>query len=193
MNNHQVICYKINKSIKPCDVISATEEILDKHSVVCKSYLFSASVDICEYEYEGKWHTNRSKNAVNAIIKRHPQLKDFFKTETVSQEQQGLCERFYISNLPMDNNRSLGRIEYDVIREIAMGTPRPYSLNELDITFGGISLGADAYIRYTRSCHGSEKHSYVYFAADSTDIDKMRNIFFEFTNMIPGKYVVTDI
>ena len=194
-----IISYKINKSVKPCDVISALEGLMDKHSCICGDHLLSVGVHICEYEYEGKWHTNRAKNAVNSIIKHYPPLEAFFEKEPILQQQQGVCEAFYIRNFSSDDLHSNGKIEYNVIQSIALGVPKPYSLNELDITYCGIRFGgaseggADAYIRYTRSSFGSEKHSYIYYFATDADIDNIRSIFFDFAKIIPGKYIETSI
>ena len=106
---------------------------------------------------------------------------------------------------------AIGEIDYNLICGIVKGVPRPYSVNTLDLIFNGIGFGKAIgeggkirlpenlfdspignYIHYERLNYGDEKHSYVSFATDDAKIDFMRKLFFEFTQIIPGKYETTE-
>ena len=57
----------------------------------------------------------------------------------------------------------------------------------------GFGLPIGNYILYERESYGSEKHSYIHFSADSLKSDRMRELFLEFTKIIPGKYEGTEV
>ena len=79
MNTYNIINYKVNKSIKPIDVLQELERLMCKNNANYSECFIKLEVSIVEFEHEGKLHSNRNKNAILAILKRYPMLECFFK------------------------------------------------------------------------------------------------------------------
>ena len=211
MVKYNVIQYKVNKSVAPKDVVATIELLIGKHSAVFRNCLFDVKVTLCEFECDGVVHSNRNKNAINTILKRYPHLTPFYKCNA-SGDGQAATEEVSVGNVSFGDFSSAGEIECGLIREIASGVPRPYSVNSLTLIYDGISFGAanactdvirkydveDAfpkgnYIWYERTAYGDEKHSYIYLAADDQNSEPMRQLFFELAQTLSGKYDGTEI
>ena len=211
MIKHNVIQYKVNKSVAPKDVVETIELLIGKHSAAFRNCLFDVKVTLYEFECDGVVHSNRNKNAINTILKRYPHLTPFYKCNA-SGVGKVATEEVSVGNISFDDFSSVGEIEYGIIREIASGVPRPYSVNSLTLIYDGISFGAanactdrirkcdtnDAfpkgnYIWYERTAYGDEKHSYIDLAADDKNIEPMRRLFFELAQTLSGKYDGTEI
>lgn len=211
MEKYNVICYRLNRNTNPIVVLEVLEALLKKHSVFYTECLFRINVSICEYEYDGKLHSNRNKNAVNTLLKRYPELEDYYKYIREEKSRFDISEHVCIGNFSYDNFSCTGEIEYILVRDIVQSVPRPYSVNNLDLIYNGISFGikdinsakirqsengwdspVGNYIWYDRSSYGSEKHSYIRFAISEENLDSMRKLFFELAEKLPGKYEGTE-
>ena len=211
MVKYNVIQYKVNKSVAPKDVVETIELLIGKHSAAFRNCLFDVTVTLYEFECDGAVRSNRKKNAINTILKRYPLLASFCKRNATGVGQAA-TEEVSVGNISFDDFSSVGEIEYGLIREIASGVPRPYSVNSLTLIYDGLSFGAanactdrirkydteDAfpkgnYIWYERTAYGDEKHSYIYLAADDKNIGPMRRLFFELAQTLSGKYDGTEI
>ncbi len=187
------------------------ECLMQKHNVTFLECLIKLEVSIIEFEHEGKLHSNRNKNAILTILKRHPMLNDFFEHKRYVDEDAFVGEKLTIKNFSEETFSLYGKVEYPLIREIAEKIPKPYAINDLEIIFNGICFGANAdqkckitpssdgfdspvgnYISYWCSNYGSEKHSYIQLSADDDHTESMRSIFFEFAKNIGGKYEGTE-
>ena len=203
MKKHSMITYRLHRSVKPSEVLAAMEAIVAKHSLRYAERLLETKVFLFEYEFEGKLHSNREKNAVNAILKRYPILKSFYR-------QAG--DHLLIGNFSDADFSSLGEIDHSIIDDIVKKIPRPYSVNALHLIYSGVSWdesdsdrvkmgcarGEDShpignYVWYERSSYGDEKHSYVYFAAYDEKTESMRKLFLDFAELIPGTYEGTEL
>ena len=209
---YRIITYKINKNVKPNDVAITINNLMQKYSLYHKKCLFKVSDSIIEYELDGVFHSNRNKNSVARICKAYPQLDAFLKQTAIKKDEGHTDEEISICNFFNVNYSETGKIDDSAILEIASKIPRPYNPNHVEIIYDGIflsqsnqSVGGIAppinglgmpvgnYILYERDSYGSEKHSYIHFSADSLTIDCMREMFFEFTKTIPGKYEGTEV
>ncbi len=208
---YNVICYKLNKSVKPAEAIEKLELLIEKHFVSFAECLFQFKIFICEFEHEGRFYSNRDKNAIKTILKRHPELESFYKYTCEKKEVNRVSENVLITNFSFDDFSCVGEIEYSLIRDIVTKVPRPYGVNDLELIYNGISFGKQDsesvkirqsesgfdspvgnYIWYSRSKYGYEKHSYIFFSIDDENLDAMRKLFFEFAETIPGKYKGTE-
>ena len=79
------------------------------------------------------------KNAINTIFKRYPHLTPFYKCNA-SGDGQDVVEKVSVGNISFGDFSSAGEIECGLIREIASGVPRPYSVNSLTLIYDGISF-----------------------------------------------------
>lgn len=207
---YNIITYKLTRKVNPAEVIETLEALIKKYNVFYCEYLMNLLTYITEFEHEGKFHSNRNRNAIKTILKRHPELEKF--VEYTAKENDGgyVSETLSISNFSPEEYICTGEIEYSLISDIAKKVPRPYGVNDLDVIYNGISFGkvdsASAkirqnsncyevgnYIKYSRESAGSEKHSYVSFSADDENIETMKKLFFEFADTVPGKHIGTDI
>ena len=209
---YRVITYKINKNVKPNDIIITVKNLMQKYSLYHKKCLFKASDWIVEFELDGVFHSNRNKNSVARICKAYPKLNAFLK-HTATEEDDGYKdEEISICNFSDIDYSGTGEIDDSTIFEITSKIPRPYNPNHLSIIFDNVSLAQSNqsvigitshvnefgspvgnYILYERDFYGAEKHQYFHFSADSLTIDYMREMFFEFTKTIPGKYEGTEV
>lgn len=211
MKKYNIINYRLNKSVKPIDILQEIERLMQKNNVSYLECFIKLEVLIVEFEHEGKLHSNRNKNAILTILKSHPMLNDFFEHKSCVDEDSFLQESLTIKNFTEEAFALCGKVEHSLIKEIAEKIPKPYAVNELEIIFNGISFGVNAdqkckiapssngfdspvgnYISYWRSNYGSEKHSYIKFSADDDNIESMRSMFFEFAKNICGKYEGTE-
>ena len=87
MKKYNIITYRLKQNTKPCDVLETLEALFKKHSAFFTECLFRANVLICEYEFDGKLHSNRNRNAVNTLLKRYPELKDCYRY--IQREKDG--------------------------------------------------------------------------------------------------------
>ena len=204
---YTVIHYRLNKKTKPCDVIQTLETLFEKYSVCYSQSLFQINVLIGEYEYEGKFHSNRNKNAVKTLLRKHPELETYYKYTREKKTPPHIREDISICNFSPDDFSYYGEIEYELIRNIVKQVPRPYSVNDLNLIYNGVSFGkkdvesakirqsesgfgmpVGNYIWYSRLVYGEEKHSYLIFAVDDKHLDLMRKLFFDLAELLPGKY-----
>ena len=138
-------------------------------------------------------------------------LNAFFKHKRCVDEDGFLHETSTIKNFTEDDFELCGKVEYPLIKDIAEKIPIPYSVDDLEVIFNGIgfcssmdsqckmkplSSGFDSpvgnYISYCRSNYGDEKHSYIQFSTDDENVESVRQIFFEFSQVILGKYEGTE-
>ena len=211
MKKYNIINYRINKSVKPIEVLQEIEHLMQKNNASYSECFIKLEVSIIEFEHEGKLHSNRNRNAILTILKHYPDLKRYFEHKNYIDEEGSARETLTIQNFLEETFSLYGKVEYSLIKEIAEKIPRPYSLNHFEVIFGGTNFGESSdqqnnvsppsngfdspvgnYIMYCRSNYGSEKHSYVHFSADDDNVESMRSIFFEFAENIGGKYEGTE-
>ena len=203
---YNVITYRLKRTVKPAEVLDALETLLDRYSMGFGECLFRAQVVLCAFEHEGKLHTNRNRNAVRTLLKRHPELEAFHHGSHTETEEGFVMGRESVGNFDPCDGTWEGTIPYDLIRDIVRQVPRPYSVNELTLIYHGIgregeprpngrmerSSGGEIpvgnYVWYERAHHGDEKHSYVYVSMDSDMAEAMRRLFFDLAEMVPGTY-----
>lgn len=209
---YSIITYKLNNNVTPNDIIIAVRDLMQKYSLQHKKCLSKVSSCIVEYEINGVLHSNRNKNAVAKICKAYPQLNAFLKQTSKEKGEGHIDEEMSICNFSDVDYSEIGEIDHSAIFEIVSKIPRPYNPNNVEIIFDGISfsqsdesiigiappvngfgLPIGNYILYERNLHGSEKHSYIYFSADSLTVDRMREMFFEFSKIVPCKYEATEV
>lgn len=211
MKGYNIINCRINKSVKPIDVLQVIEHLMQKNNVSFLECFIKLKVSIVEFEHEGKFYSNRNKNAILTVLKHYPTLSDLFEHKNHTDEDGFVRETLTIQNFAEETFSLYGKVEYPLIKEIAKKIPRPYSVNDLEITFNGIGFCSIAdsqckmkpsssgfaspvgnYISYSRSNYGDEKHSYIQFSVDDNNLENMRKLFFEFCEKIPGKYEGTE-
>ena len=204
--------YRLNKSVKPSEALMAMESLMQKYSVQYQNCLFKAGISLVECKLEGKVHSNRTKNSILSICKRYSEVVPFFQHNEKDKGEGCIDEELSISNFPETDYLQRGAIDYSIIHEVVTKIPRPYSVNYLELIFDSVSFAKESkeiehikpspsgfglpignYIFYERSAYGSEKHSYIYFSAEDAILDDMRKFFFEFAEIIPGKYECTEI
>lgn len=205
MNKYIVIEYRLTRKVTPSAVLEVLESLFNTQSLFYAECLFEINVGLYEFEYEGKRHTNKKRNSVNTLLKRYPELANFYRcTPTENSFTEATAS---ISNISPDVFSCSGDIAYSVIRDIVAKVPRPYTADELSLIFNGIRFDSnDApgtkihpatdggaavgnFIEYFRTSYGNEKHSYVIFAADADKFDLLRPLFFAFAEKVPGKYM----
>ena len=208
---YHVISYRIKKTVKPVEVLDALETLLDRHSMGFGECLFRVQVYLCEFEHKGKTHTNRNRNAIQALLKQHPELEAFHHCSHTETEGSIVIGSESMGNFSPCDGTWEGMIPYDLIRDTVRQVPRPYDVNELTLVYHGIGRkgtnspggrmktsidGSERlvgnYIYYERAHHGDEKHSYIYFSMESEKMDTMRRLFFDFAEIIPGMYEGTE-
>ena len=211
-NKHQVITYRLNNSANPKIVLDKLEELFIKYDLQYSDFLFSLKVDIIEFQHEGKLHSNRNKNAILTILKRHPDLSELYRSVRIENEQGQPSEEVIIANFCDEDYKIIGNADYSLIGEIIKEIPKPYGVNDLELIISGIgfsesgSLGekikpsksgfgspGGSYILFKREKHGAEKHSYVCFSNDINSDSKMKSLYFEFAEAIAGKYEGTEL
>ena len=207
---YHVISYRIKKTVKPVEVLDALETLLDRHSMGFGECLFRVQVYLCEFEHEGKTHTNRNRNAIQALLKQYPELEAFHHGSHTETEEGFVMGRESVGNFSPCDGTWEGTIPYDLIRDTVRQVPRPYGVNELTLIYHGIGREGEPrldgrmerssdgersvgnYVWYERAHHGDEKHSYIYFSMESEKMDTMRRLFFDFAEIIPGTYEGTE-
>ena len=211
MKKYNIINYRLNKNIKPIDVFQELERLMQKYNAHYSECFIKLEVSIIEFEHKGKLHSNRNKNAVLTILKHYPMLNDFFEHKSFVDKDGFLRESLTIKNYTEETFELCGEVEYSLIKEFAEKIPRPYSVNNLEIIFNGTDFNSSvnaqckmkpasdsfgspigSYISYSRTNHGSEKHSYIQFVTDDENLESMRPMFFEFAERIGGKYEGTE-
>lgn len=211
MKKYNIITYRLKQNTKPCDVLETLEALLKKHSAFFTECLFRVDVMICEYEFDGKHHSNKSRNAVNTLLRRYPELKDYYRCIQIEKDYTNFSETVCIDNFSDDDFLYRGEIKYDLIRDIVNKIPKPYGVSDLELIYNGLNFGErdaksekikrsasgfDApvgnYIWYNRSSYGYEKNSIILFAIDDENLENMRKLFFELAEMLPGKYEGTE-
>ena len=208
---YTVINYRLNRKAKPRDVLTALEALIKKHALFYSECLFKVNALIYEFEHEGKLHSNRNKNAIYTILKRYPELKNYYTCTGKGISSSGIPMEVSIENFSIDEYFCTGKIEHNLICDIIKNVPRPYSVNDLELIYNGVGFGeknverakirhpegefdspVGNYIYYSRSAYGDERHATVSFAIDDENLDSMRKLFFEFAEIIPGKYEGTE-
>lgn len=207
---YNVITYRLKRTVKPVEVLDALETLLDRHSMGFGECLFRVQVYLCEFEHEGKLHTNRNRNAIKTLLKRHPELEAFHHCSHTETEGSIVFGSESMGNFSPYDGTWEGMIPYDLIRDIVRQVPRPYSVNELTLIYHGIGREGEPrldgrmerssdgersvgnYIWYERAHLGDEKHSYIYFSMDLEKAEAMRRLFFDFAEIIPGTYEGTE-
>ena len=211
MKKYNIINYRLKASVKPIDVLRELEQLLKKHNATYLENLLNLEVLIIEIEYSGKLHSNRQRNAILTILKRHPELNAFFEDKKQDSEDGFTKEVLTIRNYSEQSLLSCGNADFSLIKQIAEKIPKPYSVNRLEIIFNGIGFektitqhcvmkpshsGFDSpvgnYISYSREKYGDEKHSYIQFSANDESLESMRSLFFDFSEAIAGKYEGTE-
>ena len=86
MNTYNIISYKVNKSIKPIDVLQELERLMCKNNANYSECFIKLEISIVEFEHDGKFHSNRNKNAILTILKRCPVLECFSNTKVLSMK-----------------------------------------------------------------------------------------------------------
>lgn len=203
---YNVITYRLKRTVKPAEVLDALETLLDRYSMGFGECLFRVQVILCAFEHEGKLHSNRHRNAVRTLLKRHPELEAFHHGSHAETEEGFVMGRESVGNFDPCDGTWEGTIPYDLIRDIVRQVPRPYSVNELTLIYHGIGgegeprpggkmersndgeIPVGNYIWYERAHHGDEKHSYIYVSMDSDMAEAMRRLFFDLAEMVPGTY-----
>lgn len=204
---YNIITYRLHQVVKPADVLSEIEKLLQKHSAQHKNCLFKAQVPIIEFEFEGKRHSNREKNAIISICKKYPTLEPLVKHSEIDKGKGQIDRELSLCNFSDADHVPIGKMDDSIMRDIVTKIPRPYGVNHLELIFDGITFAnksnADLpikpspsgfgpcignYIFFERSVYGSEKHAYIYFSADDATVAEMRDLFLEFASQIPGKY-----
>lgn len=193
---YHVISYRIKKTVKPVEVLDSLETLWDRYSMGYGDCLFRVEVVLCEFEHEGKTHTNRNRNAIQALLKQHPELEDFHHCSHTETEEGFVMGRESVGNFSPCDGTWEGTIPYDLIRDIIRKVPQPYGVNELTLIYHGIGREGEPrldgrmerssdgersvgnYVWYERAHHGDEKHSYIYFSMESEKMDTMRRLFF---------------
>ena len=210
MKEYKIINYKINRSVKPINVLQELERLMCKNNANYLECFIKLEISIVEFEHEGKLHSNRNKNAILTILKHYPELNEFFIRKNDIDEDGFERETLTIKNFNEETFSLIGKMEYPLIKAITEKIPRPYSVNDLEIIFNGIAFSSCAdsqykknptldgfgspigsYISYSRTSYGSEKHSFIQFSADD-NVESMRSIFFEFAKNVGGKYEGTE-
>lgn len=211
MKKYNVIRYRLNRNTKPSKVLETLEALLKKYFVFYQECLFNIKGNVCEFEHEGKFHSNRNRNAINTILKLYPELSDFYKYNREQREPSCIVEDVSVCNFSSDDFSFDGVIAYDLICDIVNKVPSPYSVNDLELIYNGVSFGeknsksakigcsesgygapVGNYIWYSRSAYGDEKQSVILFAMDDEKLDFMRQFFFDFAQVLPGKYEGTE-
>ena len=211
MKKFNIIAYRLKQNTKPCDVLETLEALFEKHSAFFEECLFRVNVLICEYESDCKFHSNRNRNAVKTLLKRNPELKDYYRYIRNTKNSVDFREDVCIDNFSDEDFSCRGEIKYDLIRDIVNKVPKPYGVSDLELIYNGIRFGDrnaesakirnsasefDApvgnYIWYNRSVYGCEKNSVILFAIDDENLEYMRKLFFELAEMLPGKYEGTE-
>lgn len=205
---YNIICYRIKNSVKPIEVFKTIEELLGKFSLHSEELLFLIKDSIFEFSQDGEIFTSK-KNAVNEVLKHHPLLEPYYKADRIDKEGE-VGDTFCISNFLRADYSCSGKIDCNIIKDIVEKVPKPYNVSELKIIFNSVNFSGDGifkkidkqnspfgeqvgdYISYERSDYGNEKNSFIYFSAHSGAIEKMRKLFFEFAELIPGKYEGTE-
>ena len=208
---YNIIAYKLNKNVKPDDVLRTINVLMQEFSAQYQNCLFRASSLIVKYEHDGVFRSNKTQNAVVRICKSYPQLNAFFKQTSKDKGEGHIDEELSICNFSDVDYSKTGEMDPSTIFEIASKIPRPYNPNNIEIIIDGIcfsqsdqmttilpsengfGLPIGNYILYERESYGSEKHSYIHFSTDSLKSDRMRELFLEFTKIISGKYEGTEV
>ncbi|MBR6545330.1 MAG: hypothetical protein IKT72_00120 [Clostridia bacterium] len=201
--------YRIYKAINPSEVLCAIEELLKKYKISYRNCLWNISCSIIEYEFEGKIHSNRNKNAILSICKRHPIFNSYREDEKSDHGEGHISEDVCLRNYNENTFDISGTVEYPLISDIVKKVPRPYAVNDLKLIFSDIVWSKDtplmrmeavdfgcpkgSYIYYTREKYGDEKHSYIHFAADERDADIMKTFAFDFYQSVKCKYEGTEM
>ena len=208
---YSIITYKLNVNVKPDDILRAINVLMQEFSAQYQNCLFRAISLIVEYEHDGVLHSNKTQNAVVRICKSYPHLNAFLKQTSKDKGEGHIDDELSICNFSDVDYSETGKMYPSTIFEIASKIPRPYNPNNVEIILDGIcfsqldqmttilpsengfGLPIGNYILYERESYGSEKHSYIHFSADNLKSDRMRELFLEFTKMIPGKYEGTEV
>ena len=208
---YNIITYKLNKNVKPDEILRAVNVLMQKFSAQYQNCLFRAISLIVEYEHDGVLHSNKTQNAVVRICKSYPHLNAFLKQTSKDKGEGHIDDELSICNFSDVDYSETRKMDPSTIFEIASKIPRPYNPNNVEIILDGIcfsqldqmttilpsengfGLPVGNYILYERESYGSEKHSYIHFSADNLKSDRMRELFLEFTKIIPGKYEGTEV
>ena len=209
MSKTVINSYCIDKAINPIEVLCTIEELLEKHKISYKNCFWNISCSIIEYEFEGKIHSNRNKNAILSICKNHPTMSRFLHSIRKDDGEGNISEQFCLRNFDEDTFSLMEEAQYSFISDIVKKVPRPYAVNDLELIFSDIAWSQDTplikmensdfgypkgnYIYYERTKYGDEKHSYIHFAADERVAEVMKAFAFDFCQSVKCKYEGTEI
>lgn len=201
--------YRIDKAITPNEVLCTIEELIKKHKICIEKCLWNISCSIIEYEFEGKIHSNRNKNAILSICKKYPIFDNYREDIKFDDGEGNILEAVCLRNYSENTFDIRGMVEYPLISDIMKKVPRLYAVNNLELIFSDIAWSKDTsltkleavdfgcprgnYIYYTREKHGDEKHSYIYFAANERDADIIKAFSFDFANSVKCKYIEQEV
>ena len=209
MSKTVINTYRIDKAITPNEVLCTIEELIKKHKISYQKCLWNISCSIIEYEFEGKIHSNRHKNAILSICKKYPIFENYREDIKSDDGEGNILEAVCLRNYSENTFDIRGTVEYPLISSIIKKVPRPYAVNDLELIFSDIAWSKDTaltkleavdfgcprgnYIYYTREKHGDEKHSYIHFAADERDAEIIKAFAFDFVNSVKCKYIGIDV
>lgn len=205
----QTITYRLRNTVSPKQVMETLGALLEKHNIAYSRCLWKMLCPIIEYEFEGKFHSNREKNGVLRICKAYPQLASFYRY--VKKEERD--ERHVLTN-HTDYIMTAENDHRDTVAEVMSKIPRPYSIRDVEYIWDGVDFlkkgqtpsgihqsysGAPlgSYIWYSRSAYGNERYSYLTLSVDEVsqeeDMIPIRKFFFELMEKLPGKYKGTEV
>ena len=78
---YNIITYKLNKNVKPDEILRAVNVLMQEFSAQYQNCLFRASSLIVKYEHDGVFHSNKTQNAVVRICKAYPHLNAFLNKQ----------------------------------------------------------------------------------------------------------------
>ena len=209
MSKTVINSYCIDKAINPIEVLCTIEELLEKHKISYENCLWNISCSIIEYEFEGKIHSNRNKNAILSICKKYPIFNSYREDVNFDDGEGHISEGVCLRNYSKETFDLIGTMEYSFISDVVKKVPRPYAVNDLELIFSDIAWSQNTplikmensdfgcpkgnYIYYERTKYGDEKHSYIHFAVDERDAEIMKAFAFDFCQSVKCKYEGTEV
>lgn len=189
--------YRLTWSEKPKDVLSKISDFITQNDLSYQKRYWNLTEYITEFEFDGKFHSNRTRNSVTRLCKKYPELLRFRQDE-IQLHEFGVNENLILCNYSKDGRViDSGKKIDDLIYDVCLKVPVNYSFIDTEYGFEGldffgikplhqskVSCNPDdesdyqrldmygSYIYYSRQSCGSEKHQYLCLALDITDIEK---------------------
>ena len=95
---YNIITYKLNKNVKPDEILRAVNVLMQEFSAQYQNCLFRAISLIVEYEHNGVFHSNKTQNAVVRICKSYPHLNAFLKQTSKDKGEGHIDEELSIGD-----------------------------------------------------------------------------------------------